>query len=111
MATLTNKLKLYCNQNNIEPDFTKDIVVQDDSNGKGPYLKTWNIKNLAKPNDAQLAALENDANKYEKNQQVIAKRKKLYGSPERMIEFITENGLDKWQAEVKKIKSKHKKED
>ena len=32
-----------------------------------------------------------------------------YGSPESQIEFITENGLEAWQAKVAEIKSNHPK--
>jgi len=39
----------------------------------------------------------------------IEKRVQEYGSVERQIEFITEQGLEAWQAEVARIKEKHPK--
>jgi len=36
-------------------------------------------------------------------------RRALYGLPEHQIEYITENGLDAWQAKVAQIKADHPK--
>ena len=54
MANLSTKIKLYANQ---EVDFTKDVILQDDSNGKGAYIKEWNLS-IPKPTMAQLDAFE-----------------------------------------------------
>ena len=35
-------------------DFTSIIRLQNDSDGKGDYIKEWNHPTLAKPTDAQL---------------------------------------------------------
>jgi hypothetical protein len=45
MANLSTKIKLYSNQ---EVDFTKDVLLQDDSDGKGAYIKEWNL-DIPKP--------------------------------------------------------------
>jgi len=74
MTKLSTKIKLYANR---EIDFLKDVRLQDDSNGKGPYIKEWNL-DIPKPTMAQLDALESEAQTYENNQQIIATRKKLY---------------------------------
>lgn len=34
------------------------IVLQNDSNGKGDYIKEWNHPTLAKPTEEQLGAIE-----------------------------------------------------
>jgi hypothetical protein len=57
MTNLSTKIKLYANQ---EIDFSKDVLLQDDSNGKGAYIKEWNL-DIAKPTDAQLDAFEAEA--------------------------------------------------
>jgi len=46
MASLATKVKLYCEANSKTVDFTKDVLLQDDSDGKGPYIKEWNISGL-----------------------------------------------------------------
>ena len=104
MANLSTKIKLYTNQ---EIDFTKDVVLMNDSDGKGTYIKQWNLENIAKPTDAQLDALETQAQTYENNQQIIATRKSLYGSWESQLEEIYDDGIDSWKARIKKIKEKN----
>ncbi len=61
MAQLSTKIKLYVGS---EVDFLKDLMLQDD--GQGPYIKEWNLEK-AKPTEAQLNALETQANEYEEN--------------------------------------------
>ena len=61
MAQLSTKIKLYVGS---EVDFRKDLMLQDD--GQGAYIKEWNLEK-AKPTDAQLNALETQANEYEAN--------------------------------------------
>ena len=59
---------------------------------------------------SRLKAVESDADKEEKNQVAIDNRKSEYGSLESQIEYITENGIDKWKEKVDAIKKKYPKE-
>ena len=102
MANLLTKITLYANR---EVDFRKDVLLQDDSNGLGAYIKEWNL-DIAQPTEAQLNALESQANDYEYNQGQIQKRQIEYGSPSEQMEFITENGLTAWQTKVTEIKTR-----
>ena len=103
MAQLSTKVKEYAKANGVESvDFLQDVLLQDD--GKGPYIKEWNLA-IAKPTDQQLAAVEAAASIAETNAGVVAKRRQAYGSIESQIEFITENGLDAWTTKVAQIKS------
>ena len=102
MAQLTTKIKLYANK---EVDFRTEVKLQDDSNGLGVYIKEWNL-DIAQPTEAQLNALETQANDYEYNQGQIQKRQIEYGSPSEQMEFITENGLTAWQTKVTEIKTR-----
>jgi hypothetical protein len=106
MASLSNKIRQYVNA---EVDFTSDVILQDDSNGQGAYIKEWNL-DIAEPTDAQLDALETQAQTYENNQQVILTRKKLYGSWESQLEEIYDNGIDSWKARILQIKTDNPKE-
>ena len=106
MASLSNKIKQYVNA---EVDFTTDVILQDDSNGNGAYIKEWNL-DIAKPTDAQLDALETQAQTYENNQQIIATRKSLYGSWESQLEEIYDDGIDSWKARIQQIKTDNPKE-
>ena len=104
MANLTTKIKLYANK---EIDFRNEVKLQDD--GNGAYIKEWNL-DIPQPTIEQLNALENEANKYERNQQVINTRKSLYGSWEKQLEEINENGIDRWKARIANIKLNNPKE-
>jgi len=106
MAQLSTKIKLYVNQ---EVDFTKDVMLQDDSDGKGAYIKEWNL-DIAQPTKAQLDALESQATTYENNQKIIATRKALYGPWDKQLEEIYDNGIDSWKARIAQIKTDNPKE-
>ena len=70
MAQLSNKIIAYANANGVsEVDFTTDVLLQDDSNGQGPYIKEWNL-DIAQPSDEQLSSYETAANTAESNAQV-----------------------------------------
>jgi hypothetical protein len=100
MANLSTKIKLYANR---EIDFRTDVLLQDDSNGLGAYIKEWNL-NIPKPTMAQLDAFEAEATTYENNQKIIATRKSLYGSWESQLEEIYDNGIDSWKNRIAQIK-------
>jgi len=105
MASLSSKIKEYAKANGVASvDFMSDVMLQDDSNGQGAYIKEWNL-DIAKPTDEQLATYESAANTAESNAQVIANRKAAYGSVETQIENIIEKGLEFEQNRVADIKT------
>ena len=105
MANLDKKIEAYMGRS---VDFLTEVTLQDD--GKGAYIAEWNIKDKAKPTDDELKTKESDADKLEKNATVIDNRKAEYGTVEQQLEYITENGLTKWQENVTAIKKKYPKE-
>jgi hypothetical protein len=110
MAQLSTKIKSYCEANGVsEVDFLNDVKLQDDSNGQGAYIKEWNL-DIAQPTQAQLDALESEAQPYENNQQIIATRKNLYGTWESQLEEIYDDGIDSWKARILQIKTDNPKE-
>ena len=105
MAKITSKIKEYAKANGVASvDFMSDVMLQDDSNGQGAYIKEWNL-DIAKPTDEQLATYESAANTAESNAQVIANRIAAYGSVETQIENIIEKGLEFEQNRVADIKT------
>jgi hypothetical protein len=106
MANLSTKIELYANQ---EVDFTKDVKLQDNSDGKGVFIAEWNL-DIPKPTLEQLEQYETQANIVESNQAQVQNRIKEYGTIAQQIEYITENGLDAWQTKVNNIKAKYPKE-
>ena len=99
MTQLSTKIKLYVDA---EVDFLNDVKLQDD--GQGAYIKEWNL-DIAKPTDTQLDALETQAQTYENNQQIITTRKKLYGSWDKQLEEIYDDGIDSWKTRIAQIKT------
>jgi hypothetical protein len=103
MANLSTKIKMYCDANGVsEVDFTKDCLLQNDSNDKGDYIKEWNL-DIAQPTDAQLTAQETSANTEEANNEVKATRKALYGDIGEQLDEIYKD-IDGWKARIKSIK-------
>ena len=105
MAQLSSKIQMYCSNMGVASvDFQKDVMLQDDSDGKGAYIKEWNL-GIAKPTDEQLASYDADADKQEQNNQVVATRVSLYGTPAEQLEILVEQGLDKLIERNDKIKA------
>ena len=105
MAQLSTKVKAYVEVAGKTVDFTNDVLLQDDSDGKGPYIKEWNIDGLAQPTEEQLNALESQATTLENNIGVIQARKVLYGTTAEQLEYIVENGVDAFVTKQNQIKS------
>ena len=103
MATLSNKIKQYVNS---EVDFTSDVILQDD--GNGAYIKEWDL-DIAQPTDAQLSAVESDADKMERNLSVDQERINAYGNIGDQLDEIYHN-IDNWKTRIKKIKEDNPKE-
>ena len=109
MANLSTKIKMYCDANGVsEVDFMKDVMLQDDSDGKGAYIKEWNL-DIAQPSDDDLAAQESAANKEEANATVRATRKAEYGDIGDQLDEIYKD-IDAWKARIKSIKDANPKQ-
>ena len=103
MAQLSTKIKEYCKANNVSNvDFTTDVMLQDDSDGNGAYIKEWNL-DIAQPTDAQLSAQESAANKEEANSVVRSTRRTAYGDIGEQLDEIYKD-IDSWKARIKSIK-------
>ncbi len=101
MPQLSTKIEIYCKANGVsEVNFLEDVKLQND--GEGPYIKEWNL-DIAKPTNEQLAAVENDANIEESNNNVRATRKAAYGDIGDQLDEIYKD-IDAWKARIKKIK-------
>jgi len=108
MANLSTKIKMYCEANGVSNvDFMKDVMLQDDSDGNGAYIKEWNL-DIAQPNDAQLAEQENAANTEEANNEVRNTRRIAYGDIGEQLDEIYKD-IDAWKARIKSIKDNNPK--
>ena len=104
MAQLSSKIRKYLDR---EVDFQKDVILQDDSDGKGAYIKEWNVAE-AQPTDAQLDALDAQATTLESNNQEDATRRKAYGSWNDQLDEIYHD-IDAWKARLLTIKNSNPK--
>ena len=105
MAQLSTKIKLYAAANGVASvDFTSDVMLQDDSNGAGVYIKEWNL-DIAEPTDTQLASYDTAATTTEANNVVISTRKAAYGSWEKQLEEIYDDGIASWETRITKVKT------
>jgi len=105
MASLSTKVSLYCTANSKTADFGQggNVSLQDDSDGKGPYIASWSVSGLDKPTDAILANYETAGNTEETNNTVKGTRKKLYGDIGDQLDEIYKD-IDSWKARIKSIK-------
>ena len=109
MTQLSTKIKLYCEANGVaNVDFIKDVMLQDDSDGKGAYIKEWNL-DIAQPSDDDLAAQESAADTEEANAQVRNTRRIAYGDIGDQLDEIYKD-IDTWKARIKSIKDANPKQ-
>ena len=108
MAQLSTKIKLYCEANGVSNvNFLEDVMLQDDSDGNGAYIKEWNL-DIAQPTDEQLASYETAANTAESNAQVDATRRQAYGSWGDQLDEIYHD-IDAWKTRIQGIKDNNPK--
>ena len=109
MASLSSKVKQYCADNGVaEVDFQKDVLLQDDSNGQGPYIKEWNVSGVAQPTDEQLNAVDSAADLEERQNAVRGQRRAAYGDLGDQLDMQYHdnvNGTTTWKDHVAKVKT------
>ena len=104
MASLSSKIKEYAKANGVaDVDFMSDVMLQDDSQGQGPYIKEWNL-DIDKPTDEQLELYETVADTAESNANIDATRRNAYGSWNEQLDEIYHD-IDAWKARIAKVKS------
>ena len=86
----------------------KDVMLQDDSDGKGAYIKEWNL-DIAQPTEAQLSAQESSANTEDANNNVRATRRAAYGDIGDQLDEIYKD-IDAWKARIKSVKDNNPKQ-
>ena len=109
MASLSNKVRQYCTDNGVASvDFMVDVLLQDDSNGQGPYIKEWNVSGVAQPTDEQLNAVDSAADLSERQNAVRATRRNAYGDLGSQLDMQYHdsiNGTTTWKDHVASVKT------
>tara|TARA_Y100001937_G_scaffold13820_1_gene18364 strand:+ start:486 stop:842 length:357 start_codon:yes stop_codon:yes gene_type:complete len=112
MASLSTKIKLYCEANSKTVDFDPDtgnVYLRND--GAGDYIKTWNVDGLDKPTDEQIASYETAGNTEETNNTVRNTRRVAYGDVGDQLDLLYKDmvagKLDTtgdWATKIKAVK-------
>ena len=109
MASLSSKVKQYCANNGVASvDFTTDVLLQDDSNGSGPYIKEWNVSGVSQPTDEQLNAVDSAADLSERQAAVRATRRNAYGDLGSQLDMQYHDSVDgttTWKDHVASVKT------
>jgi len=109
MRNLSTKIKLYANK---EIDFSKDVRLQDNSDGKGVFIAEWNL-DIAQPTLAQLDAFESQANEVERLNIVKVNRAKEYPDFKEYLDGIVKGDdaqIQKYINDCLAVKVKYPKE-
>ena len=111
MASLSTKVKLYCEANSKVVDFNAggNVTLQNDSDGKGDNIASWSVDGLTKPTDSQLASYDTAGNTEEKNNTVRSTRKAAYGDIGDQLDEIYKD-IDAWKTRIKAVKDANPKE-
>ena len=108
MANLSNKIELYANR---KIDFLKDVILKNDADSNGDYIAQWNL-DIAQPTEAQLNALETQANEVERINNIRNQRANNYPSLADQLDmqyWDKINGTNKWQQAINAVKQKYPK--
>ena len=109
MASLSSKVKKYLANNGVNSvDFTSDVLLQDDSNGQGPYIKEWNVSGVAQPSSSQLDAVASAADLEERQNAVRATRRNAYGDLGSQLDMQYHDSVDgttTWKDHVAAVKT------
>ena len=108
-ATLFHKIQaLYTDIDlNIEID-KGNVVIQNDMDGNGEYIKTWNVSGKSKPTTSQLNGVASDAETLITNIKVKKTRKRSYGALSDQLDEIYHD-IDAWKTRIKSIKDSNPK--
>ena len=103
-ATLFHKIQALYTDIDLNAEISKDnVVIQNDMDGNGEYIKTWNVSGKSKPTTSQLNGVASDAEKVLTNIKVKKTRKISYGNLADQLDEIYHD-IDAWKTRIKKIK-------
>jgi hypothetical protein len=119
MAQLSTKIRLYCEANSKVADFgpNGNISLHDDSEGNGPYIKTWSVDGLDKPSNSKIAEYETAGNTQETLNAVLSKRASEYKELKEQFDLLYHDmtagkgdSTGEWYKHIKAVKDANPKE-
>ena len=108
-ATLYHKIQALYTDIDLNAEISKDnVVIQNDMDGNGEYIKTWNVSGKSKPTASQLNGVASDAETHITNIKVKKTRKRSYGALSDQLDEIYHD-IDAWKTRIKSIKDSNPK--
>jgi len=109
MANLNTKVKLYLEANSKTFENERDnLLLQNNSDGAGDFIASWNVSGLAQPTAEQLATYDSSGDTVEANRIMDSKRQSSYGNWQDQLDEIYHD-IDAWKARIKSIKDANQK--
>jgi len=109
MASLYTKVKLYLEANGkTYASERRNLIIQNNSDGAGDFIASWNVSGLAQPTAEQLASYDSSGDTAEANQTVDSTRKTAYGKWQDQLDEIYHD-IDAWKARLLSIKNSNPK--
>ena len=110
MSKLNTKIKLYLEANSKTWDYTK-VLLQNNSDGNGSFIASWDYDGLAQPTAEQIASYETAGNAAEALSGVLNTRANEYPELKEQLDLLYKDmAADKgdktgeWFKAVKKVK-------
>ena len=114
MANLDTKIKLYLEANSkVYKNELNNFQLQDNSDGNGAFIASWNVSGLAQPTEDQIASYETAGNTEEALQTILNNRATAYPTWQDQMDMQYKdllNGTTTWKDAVAKVKSDNPKE-
>ena len=108
-ATLFHKIQALYTDIDLNAEISKDnVVIQNDMDRNGEYIKTWNVSGKSKPTTSQLNGVASDAETLITNIKVKKTRKRSYGALSDQLDEIYHD-IDAWKTRIKSIKDSNPK--
>jgi hypothetical protein len=109
MASIYTKVKLYLEANSKTFENERDnLLLQNNSDGAGDFIASWNVSGLAQPTAEQLATYDSSGDTAEANRTVDSTRKASYGDWRSQLDEIYHD-IDSWKSRIKSIKDANQK--
>ena len=112
MANLDTKIKLYLEANSkVYKNELNNFQIEDNSDGNGAFIASWNVNGLAEPTAEQIASYETAGNTAETLSGVLHTRAVAYPELKEQLDLLYKDlvagkvdATGEWAKKIKKVK-------
>ncbi len=104
MTQLSAKVEWYVGR---DVDFRQEVLLRDDGQGQGAYIHEWNITDKPLPTEEELRVAGEEHEAHLAATQYLKDRETSYLPIRDQLDMIfwdRENGTEKWQEHIRKVK-------